>query len=32
MEKTVRELKMLLREMIIELGELKERVAHLEEK
>ncbi|HOQ10124.1 MAG TPA: initiation control protein YabA [Syntrophomonadaceae bacterium] len=30
MEKTVRELKMLLREMIIELGELKERVAHLE--
>lgn len=30
MEKSVRELKTLLREMIIELGELKERVTYLE--
>ena len=30
MEKSVRELKTLLREMILELGELKERVAYLE--
>lgn len=30
MEKTVHELKTLLREMIIELGELKERVTYLE--
>lgn len=30
MEKSVRELKTLLREMILELGELKERVTYLE--
>lgn len=30
MEKTVQELKMIIRELILELGELKERVAYLE--
>ncbi|MEN6325019.1 MAG: initiation control protein YabA [Syntrophomonas sp.] len=30
MEKTVRELKMIIRELILELGDLKERVTYLE--
>lgn len=30
MEKTVQELKMIIRELILEVGELKERVAYLE--
>ncbi len=30
MEKTVQELKMIIRELILELGDLKERVAYLE--
>lgn len=30
MEKTVQELKVLIRELILELGDLKERVTHLE--